>query len=228
MIGPADQLLLGRSERDDDAARNVVAHHRLFDREGRGGGKAAMGVVALHVAGAAGDERLAREFHRGLRTARQRIDLADDGDGRMSGSPARPQIGRHAGGAELDREAGILEHALHQSGALELLHAELGEIVDRVADLGGRLRIAVDDVPGELLLLVACRLAGQRHKQPKQRKQHQLAGHRYLPGPPIGLHVPYVMKAYSEPENRRNAKSMAVAAWQSSDRPAVVASGSGR
>jgi hypothetical protein len=167
-IGPADRLLLGGAERDDDAAGEAVAHHRLLYRKGGGGGETAMGVVPLHVAGRAGHERLAGELHGGLRAFRQRVDLADDGDGRMPAAPARPQIGRHAGGAELDGESAGFEHVLHELGAFEFLHAELGEIVDRIADLRHRHGIALDDPEGEFLLLVARRLARQRHQRAEQ------------------------------------------------------------
>ena len=175
-IGPADQLLLGGPERDDDAARDAVAHHRLLHREGGGGHQPAMGVVPLHVTGRARHQRLAGELHGGLRAFRQRIDLADDGDRRMAAAEARPQIGRHPGGAELDGEAAGFEHVLQELGALEFLHAELGEIVDRIADLRHRGGVALDDAEGEVLLLVARRLAGQRRERTQQRKDGEPGG----------------------------------------------------
>ena len=46
--------------------------------------------------------------------------------------------------------------------ALELLHAELAEIEQRVADVGHLLRVAVDHLEGELLALVGHRNAGER------------------------------------------------------------------
>src|SRR5262249_61761578 len=88
------------------------------------------------------------------------------GDGRDLGRARAvlgPEIGRHAGAAEVDPEAGRLEGALEQPGALELLHPGLAVEEDRVADRGHLLHVAVDRLEGELLALVGP--GGERHER---------------------------------------------------------------
>src|SRR5437763_3386897 len=60
----------------------------------------------------------------------------------------------HAGAAQLDLEAGGGKRVFEELGALELLHAELAEIEQRVAHIGHLLRVALDHVERELLALV--------------------------------------------------------------------------
>ncbi len=147
----ARELLLGRPEGDRDRARNVVPGHHLLHRECRHGGDPAVGVVAFHVAGPARHQRLALIGARRLRAARQGIDLGDDRDLGMAGAVFGPETGRHAGAPELDPEACCRERVLEQPGALHLLHAELAEIEQRVADVGHLLGVAVDHFEGERL-----------------------------------------------------------------------------
>ena len=150
-IGPAHELLLGGTDRDRDASRNVVALHRLLDGIGGADRDAGMGVVSLHVAGRADNQRLALDAAGGLRAARQRVHLGHDHDLRLAGAPMGPDVRLHAGGTGLDRETDQFEHALDEFRAFELLHAEFAEIVDGVADRGDLLGIALDHFIGERL-----------------------------------------------------------------------------
>ena len=161
---PAHDLLLGRAERDRDAAGNVEALHRLLDRIGGADGDAGMGVVAFHVAGRPVDQRLVVDGERRLRAAGQRIDLRDDDDLRLAGAPMRPDVGIHPGGAGLDGEADRLEHAFDELRALDFLHAELAEIVDGVADVRDLVGIAIDRGEGERLACIGLR-AGRTGEQ---------------------------------------------------------------
>src|SRR5262249_24331193 len=75
-----------------------------------------------------------------------------DRDDRMAGAVACVEAGRKARDAALDLEARLLQQAGHQLGGLELLHAELAEIEDVVAEQRDRARIAIDGVEQERLL----------------------------------------------------------------------------
>ena len=55
----ADELFFRRPERNDDRAGQLVALHDLLHREGRAGGDAAVGVMALHVPRPSRDDWLA-------------------------------------------------------------------------------------------------------------------------------------------------------------------------
>src|SRR3982074_3450932 len=76
---------------------------------------------------------------------------------RATCAPARP--------AERAPEAGRFERLLQKLRALELLHADLAEIVDRVADVGHLLRVAVDHLEGEVLALIGYYLPRKRQDQ---------------------------------------------------------------
>src|SRR5262249_12383670 len=54
--------------------------------------------------------------------------------------------------AALNLKAGFFQHLAHQAGGLDLLHAELGEIEDAVAEHGDRLGVAVEVVDAQRLL----------------------------------------------------------------------------
>jgi hypothetical protein len=166
--GTADDLLFRRAERDRHAAGNVVALHRLLDRIGGADRHPGMGVVAFHVAGRIGDQRLVIDAHGRLRAARQRIDFGDDDDLRLAGAPVGPNIGVHAGGAGLDGEADRFEHALDEFAALDLLHAELAEIVDGVPDGGDLIGVAVDRLIGERLASVWAAAGPARTPRPNR------------------------------------------------------------
>ena len=131
-----------------------------------------MGIVALHVAGGILDQGLARKLARRLRAARQRIDLGDDGHLGTARAPFGPDIRWHAGTAELDPEARRLERILEQLGALEFLHPELAEIIERIADVGHRLDVALDHVECQLLAVVG-RRGRERNgeREPNNRKR---------------------------------------------------------
>jgi hypothetical protein len=120
---PADKLFLGGAKRDNDRSGNVEALHGLLHRECGGSGNTAMCVVAFHVAGSAGDERLALDRAERLRTLGQRIDFGDDGDYRLAGAPLCPKVGRHARAANFDRETAGFENVFQKLRALEFLHA---------------------------------------------------------------------------------------------------------
>ena len=150
----ACDLLLRRPVRNRDRARQVVALHHLLDRERGERGDAAVRVVSLHVARAVLDQRLALPGSRRLRAAGQGIDLGDDRDLWPAIAVLGPDIGGHAGAAQLDLEAGGGKRVFEELGALELLHAELAEIEQRVAHIGHLLRVALDHVERELLALV--------------------------------------------------------------------------
>ena len=166
-VGPADQLLLGRAERDRDAARNIVARHRLLDRVSRPDRDARMGVVPLHMARGAVDHRLAGDAAGRLRPAGKRIHFGDDDDARPSGAPMGKDIGRHAGGAGLHRETDRLQHALDEFGAFELLHAEFAEVIDVVADRRDLIGIALDHRGGEGLRSLGLGRDGRRRHAEK-------------------------------------------------------------
>ena len=71
-----------------------VASQPVLHRDGGGQRAGAEQVVAAAVAGAVLDERLARAGLRLLRQAGQRVELADDADDRLAGSPRRDKCGR--------------------------------------------------------------------------------------------------------------------------------------
>ena len=162
-------MLLGRSERDGDAAGNVMAHHHLLDGKRGHGGYSAMGVVTFHVTRRASDQWLALEFTGHLRSAGQRIDLGHDCDFRMPGAPLCPNMGRHAGAAQLDLEARCLQRLLEQPRAFELLHSGLAEKEDGIADQRHLRSIAVNDLERELLALIGG-LAGECRQHGEDRK----------------------------------------------------------
>jgi hypothetical protein len=145
-----------------------------------------MGVVAFHVPGCAIDQRLMVDRERRLRAAGQRVDLRDDHDLRPAGAPMGPDVGIHAGGAGLDGEADRLEHAFDELGALDLLHAELAEIVDGVADGGDLVGIAIDRSVCERLarvgLRVGLRVGGMGEQQDAEAEGRGKALSRH--GPP--------------------------------------------
>ena len=152
-----------------------MAHHHLLDGKRGHGGYSAMGVVTFHVAGRAGEERLALELARRLRSAGQRIDLGHDCDFRMPGAPLCPNMGRHAGAAQLDLEARCLQRLLEQPRAFELLHSGLAEKEDGIADQRHLLGIAIDDLESELLAFVAGgRLAAEREEKRKDCRSADL------------------------------------------------------
>ena len=89
--------------------------------------------------------------------------------------PLRPEIGRHACAAKLHLESGRLQRLLQQPGAFELLHSELAEIEDGIADQCHLLGIAIDDLESELLAFVAGgRLAAEREEKRKDCRSADL------------------------------------------------------
>src|SRR5258708_6551984 len=91
----------------------------------------------------------------------------------MARAPLGPDIRWHAGAAELDLEARRLEGIGQKLGALDLLHAELAEEIERVADVGHLLGVAVDDLERKVLALIGGDAArdGQRERQNRNRAQ---------------------------------------------------------
>ena len=156
--------------------------------------------------GAPGTSGLAVEFHRRLRAARQRVDLADDGDRRMAGAPLCPQIGRHAGAAELDREAGR-PRACPSAAWCSRIPACRARRNRRSNRRSGRsARRCARQPAGKLLLLVGGRLAGQRRKEAEQRHNNAI-----LPIMDDFSDVPGILPARREcsrlsplPQERRN------------------------
>jgi len=140
-----------------------------------------MRVMTFHVSGGAGNDRLARNAARRLRSFRQRVNLRHDDELRLAAPPLRPYVGGHPCAALLDLEADIFERLLEKPGALEFLHAKLAEIVERVADHGDGLRIALDCIERILLLLAACRMTRSSYDQNEQRNDTDRALHIGLP-----------------------------------------------
>src|SRR5258708_1023502 len=117
-------------------------------------------------------------------------------------SPARTRNGRltscsSAGPKEsvsgdLDLEADALERFLEEPGALHFLHAELAEVIERVADQRELCRVALDDVEGDLLALVGLGVSGEAMKRCKDRDHkialHAKSSHEEFPPPaPVSL-----------------------------------------
>ena len=152
-IRPADELLLGRSERDRHRAREPMTLHDLLHRMSGAHRDGAHRVVPFHVAGRSRHERLALDDVRGLRAFGQRVDLCGDDDEGLARSPRRPHVRGHAGPAELDGEPDALERLLEELRALELLHPQLAEVEERVTDEGDLLRVPLDGLEGLLLRL---------------------------------------------------------------------------
>ena len=100
----------------------------------------------------------------GLRHARQRVHLGQDGDDRTVARPgARHEGGRHAGHAGLDGEAGAAQLVLQQRGGLGLLVAELRRRPDLERDLRNAGRIGVDG-PDQLRLVDGGKLRRRSRK----------------------------------------------------------------
>ena len=77
---------------------------------------------------------------------------------------------REAGAAGLDLEADAFERFLQELRALEILHAELAEVIERIADQRELRRIALDGVERELLALVGLGVARDGKKQQRCKK----------------------------------------------------------
>jgi hypothetical protein len=99
-------------------------------------------VVPAAVASAVFDHRLAFRGG-GLRQARQRVELADDPDDRISGAIARDEGGGDFSHTRLHVEAGGFQLLLQQRAAPGFLIPHLGEIPDllRHVAIGAALRI---------------------------------------------------------------------------------------
>ena len=70
---------------------------------------------------------------RRLGISRRGIVFGMNRDHRMTRAVGRHERGGHSGNSPLHLEAAVLENLRHQLRGLELLHAELGEVVDVVA-----------------------------------------------------------------------------------------------
>ncbi len=147
--------------------------HRLLDRKRRHRRDAAVGIVALHMAGAILHQRLALVGARRLRAAGQGIHLGDDGDLGPAAAVFGPKIGRHAGAAEFHLEACRRQRVLEQLGALEFLHPELAEVEQRVADIGHLLGVAIDHLEGELLARIRLGLLAGGHTRERKKKRER-------------------------------------------------------
>src|SRR6266581_3866343 len=161
----ADELLLGGPEGNRNRARQPVALHHLLHRVGRSDCDSTVRVVTLHVPGCPLDERFAGDAPGCLRALGQGVDLGDDYDLGLAAAPLRPDVGGHSGAAGLDLESDSLERFLQEFRALELLHTQFGEVIERVADDGELLGVALDDLEGELFPLVDLSAARECEKE---------------------------------------------------------------
>jgi len=75
-----------------------------------------------------------------------------DRHNRRTAPVAGAEAGRETGYPALDREPALLQEVRHKFCGLELLHAELAEIKDAVAEKRDSSRIAVDVIEQEFLL----------------------------------------------------------------------------
>src|SRR3954451_19017229 len=105
------------------------------------------------MAGRALDDELLLGEARGLRIVRHGIVFGVDRDNRMTGAVGGAEAGRKARDAALDLEVALLQEVRHQLRRFELLHAELTEIEDVVAEQGDGAGIAIDIIEQESLLL---------------------------------------------------------------------------
>ena len=96
--------------------------------------------------------------------------LGDDNDLGLAAAPLRPDVGGHSGAARLDLESDSLERFLQEFRALELLHTQFGEVVERVADDGKLLGVALDGLKGELFPLVDLSVACDCEKEAEYSK----------------------------------------------------------
>ncbi len=88
-----------------------------------------------------------------LRTGRRSVILGMQRNDRSTRAVGSHEPGRHARQVLLDLEAGFFQQTHHQFRCLELLHAELGEIKNIIAQRCDRLAVMLDGVECELLLL---------------------------------------------------------------------------
>ena len=145
-----------------------------------------MGIVAFHVAWRPYDKGFALDAAGRLRAAWERVNFRHDYDLRLSGAPTGPDIGGHAGSAGFHREADRFQYLLDKLGALDLLHSELAEIVDGVADGGDLFGITLDHFTDECLCIVGLG-QGRRGERPQKKRNgdplHNVFAdhHRLLP-----------------------------------------------
>jgi hypothetical protein len=83
--------------------------HSFLDRVRGTDGNGSHNIVSFHMAGRAVDQRFARDATWSLRALGQSVHFGHHRDHGISGTPRRPDVGRHAGATQLNFKAGAFQ-----------------------------------------------------------------------------------------------------------------------